>query len=195
MSSAEPAPESSSKHYPIFNLLHTWGSNQNPNTGVEYSTEALRAARWAVDVGLPPHLILGALCHNVGHLLLIAGEYSESYQDMGEYRPYLIAGSWLENIIGLSKQIADPVRMLLPSLRYQAYAKTGYQQNMLTENERRILADIGGAMSKGEARQLGSHAQHQDGLQLWACIHASKTYTTKEGWGVGEALAAAGMPL
>jgi len=195
MSSVGPTPESPPKHYPIFNLLHTWGSTQNPETGVEYSTEALRAARWAVDVGLPSHLILGALCHNVGHLLLLAGEYSEGYQDIGKYRPYLIAGSWLENVIGLSKQVADPVRMLLPSLRYQAYARTGYEQNMLTENERRILADIGGAMSKGEARQLRSHANHQDALQLWACVHASKTYTTKEGWGVAEALAAAGMPL
>ena len=95
----------------------------------------------------------------------------------------------------MSKQVADPVRMLLPSLRYQAYAKTGYEQNMLTENERKILADIGGAMSKGEARQLRSHDQHQDGLQLWACVHASKTYTTKEDWGVADALAAAGLPL
>ena len=195
MTSVESAPESQPKHYPIFNLLHSWGSHQNPKTDVEYSTEALSAARWAVDVGLPPHLIIGALCHNVGHLLLLAGEYSESYQDMGEYRPYLIAGSWLENVIGLSKEVADPVRMLLPSLRYQAYAKIGYEQNMLTENERKILADIGGPMSKGEARQLRSHAQHEDGLQLLACVLASKTYTTKEDWGVAEALAAAGLPL
>jgi predicted HD phosphohydrolase len=195
MSGVGHATESPPKHYPIFNLLHAWGSTQNPATGVEYSTEALRAARWAVDVGLAPHLILGALCHNVGHLLLLAGEYSESYPDMGEYRPYLVAGSWLQNVIGLSKQVADPVRMLLPSLRYQASVERGYVQNRLSEHERTILKDIGGPMSQGEARQLRAHPQHRDGLQLWACVHASKNYTTKEDWDVAEALAAAGMPL
>lgn len=195
MSGIEQARHSAPKHYPIFNLLHTWGTARNPATGVEYSTEALRAARWAVDLGLAPRLIIGALCHNVGHLLLLAGEYSESYLDMGEYRPYLIAGSWLENVIGLSKEVADPVRMLLPSLRYRAFVERGYVQNRLSECERGILEDIGGPMNKGEARQLRAHAQHQDGLQLWACLNASKTYATKEDWGVAEALAAAGMPL
>ena len=195
MSSVKQPPQSAPKHYPIFNLLQTWGSTRNPATGAEYSTEALRAARWAVDVGLPPHLVLGALCHNVGHLLLLAGEYSESYPDMGEYRPYLVAGSWLQNVIGLSKEAADPVRLLLPTLRYRAFAERGYVQNRLSQPERGILEDIGGPMSKGEARQLRTHAQHRDGLQLWACLHASKTYATKEEWGVAEALAAAGMPL
>ena len=58
---------------PLRELFAKHGSEEYIGEDVSQVEHALQAAEWARDAGDTPAMIMAALCHDVGHLLLLAG--------------------------------------------------------------------------------------------------------------------------
>ena len=158
----------------IYNLLRSWGQCLNPNTDKVFCTESLLAAKRAHITHLSRCLKLASLCHNIGYILEQEDEYSDMFPDMGAYRPYLIAGHWLDEVAEFPKSVSDPIRLLLPALRFWAAEKSPLFLRGLPQDLKKVLSEIGPPMGAAEAHAYKSHKHFEDAQLLLGCIVASK---------------------
>jgi len=172
-------------------LFREHGESEYIGEDVSQLEHALQAAAWAETAMEPPHLIMAALCHDVGHLLLLAGHDLEAMEGLGAHKHAVAGAEWLENEIGLGKDVTDPIGLHVAAKRYKAYKTPRYVQSQLSPASQRTLELQGGPMSREEAIQFEQHPRYQDALRLRAYDNAAKVKGDKP-WTLEEALAAGG---
>lgn len=176
---------------PLRELFAKHGSEEYIGEDVSQVEHALQAAEWALDAGDTKAMIMAALCHDVGHLLLLAGHDLEPMDGLGAHKHAVAGAQWLEDELGLGREVTDPVRLHVAAKRYQAFKIPRYVETQLSPASRQTLELQGGPMSYDEARQFECHSRYEDALRLRAYDNAAKEKGRRT-WSVDEALASAG---
>lgn len=172
-------------------LFAKHGSEEYIGEDVSQVEHALQAAEWARDAGEPKTMIMAALCHDVGHLLLLAGHDLEPMAGLGAHRHAVAGAQWLEKELGLGPEVTDPVRLHVAAKRYQAFRIPRYVETQLSPASRKTLELQGGPMTFTEAKRFEAHPRYQEALRLRSYDNAAKEKGRRT-WTVDEALAAAG---
>ena len=82
----------------------------------------LQAAHFAEAENAPPHLVLAALLHDVGHLVEeVPHEITDWHEDAKHEE---VGGAWLSRRFGPA--ISDPVRLHVPAKRYLCATDVSY---------------------------------------------------------------------
>ena len=175
----------------LVSLFDAHGAIEYKGTGVSQLEHALQAAEWAATCGESPPGIMAALCHNVGHLLGLAGHDLSGVDWLGGHRHAVAGADWLERELGLGKDVTDLVRLQMAAIRYQARRVSGYAQDVLNAVEREALELEDGAMDLAEAEQFEAHPRYMAVLRVRAYDCAGRVRGQRT-WGLEEALEAAG---
>jgi phosphonate degradation associated HDIG domain protein len=121
----------------------------------------LQAAYFAGAHGAAPELVLAALLHDVGHLVVevpddIADWTTDAHhEDSG--------GEWLAQRFGPA--VSEPVRLHVPAKRYLCTTDASYFSR-LSEASVHTLALQGGPMSDAEVARFEAEPFHREGVLL-----------------------------
>jgi [1-hydroxy-2-(trimethylamino)ethyl]phosphonate dioxygenase len=129
----------------IFQLLESRGSGRYGLSSVTQKEHALQAAELAAQRGLGDHLVIAALFHDVGHLLV--GEDVDLAQAGLDDLHEVTSAEALDTLFG--KSVSEPVRLHVAAKRYLCAVNPAYYDK-LSEDSRRSLALQGGPMSPTE---------------------------------------------
>lgn len=131
---------------------------------------ALQAADLARAAGAPPHEILAALLHDVGHLC--AGRDAESMDGLGVVRHEAIGAAYLEEL-GFAPSVTELVRGHVAAKRYLVASDARYAAR-LSDASRGTLRHQGGPMSDAERRTFEARPDHSALLRVRAWDEAAK---------------------
>jgi phosphonate degradation associated HDIG domain protein len=127
-------------------------------TTLEHS---LQAAHFARESGASDALILGALLHDIGHLIDSAPLDFADWQSDARHE---VRGShWLAQRFG--PEVSEPVRLHVPAKRYLCATDPSFLAQ-LSPASVRTLALQGGAMSGAEIAAFCIEPFHRDAIQL-----------------------------
>src|SRR5262245_39295163 len=129
----------------IFQLLENRGTGRYGLSSVTQKEHALQAATLAAQRGLGDQLVIAALFHDLGHLLV--GEDVDLAQAGLDDLHEETSANALEALFG--KDVSEPVRLHVAAKRYLCAVKPAYYDK-LSEDSRRSLALQGGPMSPTE---------------------------------------------
>lgn len=129
----------------IFQLLQSRGGGRYGLSAVTQKEHALQAANIAAQRGLGDALVIAALFHDVGHLL-VGDDVDLAQQGIDDLHEQTSANA-LESIFG--KDVAEPVRLHVAAKRYLCAVNPAYHDK-LSEDSRRSLSLQGGPMTPTE---------------------------------------------
>ena len=129
----------------IFELLESRGGGRYGLSAVTQKEHALQAAQLATQRGLGEALIIAALFHDVGHLL-VEKDLDLARQGIDDLHEETSANA-LETVFG--KDVAEPVRLHVAAKRYLCAVNPAYHDK-LSEDSRRSLVLQGGPMTPTE---------------------------------------------
>ena len=130
----------------IIALLDAHGANQYGNEAVTQRAHALQCATLAEAAGARDSLIVGALLHDLGHLL-------DKHAEIGRHQPVdrqheEIGGGWVAH--HFVPEVAAMVRLHVPAKRWLCAAEPGYGDT-LSPASVRSLGLQGGPFTPDEA--------------------------------------------
>jgi phosphonate degradation associated HDIG domain protein len=126
---------------------------------------AIQSAMLAEEEEAPPHLIVAAFLHDIGHILsaheVPQGNY-HNLDDAHEIKGY----HWLMDCFGAS--IAEPIRLHVSAKRYLCSTETGYFDT-LTPTSKQSFEEQGGYMDAEEIRlfEQNPFANEAIALRRW----------------------------
>ncbi|HKD08355.1 MAG TPA: HD domain-containing protein [Bryobacteraceae bacterium] len=142
-------------------LLKKYGGAAYFGEPVSQLEHALQTAHFAVQAGSSRELVLAALLHDVGHLLV---DPAESAADEGIDARHEIAGyDWLLSRFG--ELVAEPVRLHVPAKRYLCRTNPAYLSRLSPASVRSLELQ-GGPFTEEEAREFESHSFFREALRL-----------------------------
>lgn len=146
----------------IFDLFESLGRETYFLEGVSQREHALQAAALAEAEGAAPALVVAALLHDIGHLLVQDAAGDNGYRKVALPHEELGA-DWLEPLFGPA--ITEPVRLHVEAKRYLCAVEPDYARQ-LPEGSRRRLAMQGGALTRSEIRDFQEHPYHRAAVWL-----------------------------
>ena len=129
----------------IFRVLDRRGAGRYGLSAVSQKQHALQSAQLAAKRGLGDALVIAALFHDLGHLLV--GDDVDLAEQGIDDRHEETSANALEALFG--KAVAEPVRLHVAAKRYLCAVNPGYHDK-LSEDSRRSLLLQGGPMSATE---------------------------------------------
>ena len=126
----------------IFQLLESRGTGRYGLSSVSQKEHALQAADLAVRRGLGDALVIAALFHDLGHLL-VGDDVNLAEQGVDDLHEETSANA-LAKLFG--DAVAEPVRLHVAAKRYLCAANPAYYDK-LSEDSRQSLQLQGGPMS------------------------------------------------
>jgi [1-hydroxy-2-(trimethylamino)ethyl]phosphonate dioxygenase len=129
----------------IFQLLESRGGGRYGLSSVTQREHALQAADLAAQRGLGDALVIAALFHDLGHLL-VGEDVDLAHQGIDDLHEQTSANA-LEALFG--KTVAEPVRLHVAAKRYLCAVNPAYYDR-LSEDSRRSLGLQGGPMTPSE---------------------------------------------
>jgi predicted HD phosphohydrolase len=129
---------------------------------VTQSEHALQSAALAAQRGNNPALIVSALLHDVGHLLVVEHHGGTGFlaRDLEHER---VGAGWLSRVFGAD--VTEPIRLHVAAKRYLCSIDAAYY-NGLSESSKRSFAVQGGTMTAEEIRAFLAHTAAQKALEL-----------------------------
>ena len=109
----------------------------------------LQAAYFAEEEAAPPHLILAALLHDVGHFLEEVPDNIAEWHSDAKHEE--LGGRWLAQRFGT--QLSDPVRLHVPAKRYLCATDAAYFAKLSPASVITLKLQ-GGPMSAAEVREF-----------------------------------------
>jgi len=133
----------------VMNLLAGPGRKSYLGERVSQAEHALQAAWLAEQDGASDSLVVSALLHDVGHLVLGTSEASAERERDAHHE---VAGAdWLARHFG--PEVAEPAALHVAAKRYLCAVDPAYFRG-LSEASKQSLAVQGGAMSPAEAAEF-----------------------------------------
>ena len=130
---------------------------------------ALQAAHFASLDGLREELVLAALLHDVGHLVVdTPADLADWHTDA---RHEAIGGAWLAQRFG--PEVSEPVRLHVPAKRYLCATDPGYCAQ-LSEASVVTLKLQGGPMSPAEVTAFQHEPYYRQAVQVRLCDDRGK---------------------
>jgi len=136
----------------VFDLFAKWGHENYIGEKVTQAQHAQQAAEQAKAEGHPPHVLVGALLHDIGHLVgLERGlpAMTEGGQVLGTAGHERVGEEFLEGL-GFPKEVTQFVRGHVQAKRYLVFKNPSYH-DCLSEASKGTLVCQGGPMTKEEA--------------------------------------------
>jgi phosphonate degradation associated HDIG domain protein len=122
---------------------------------------AVQSAALATQRGGSPTLIVAALLHDVGHLLVDEqGHTGFLARDLEHER---VGAGWLSRTFGAD--VTEPIRMHVAAKRYLCSIDTAYYHG-LSEGSKRSFVVQGGTMTGDEIEAFLAHPAAQNALEL-----------------------------
>ncbi len=140
-------------------LFDHWGSDRY-DEAVTQLEHALQCADLAEAAGAPDELVVAAMLHDIGHLMVLeqhAGAVTHDHDDEHE----ALAADWLA--AWFPERVVDPVRLHVEAKRYLCATEPGYLGG-LSDASRRSLEVQGGIMSDAEAQDFIVRASARDAV-------------------------------
>ncbi len=135
----------------VLSLLHTRGAQQYGSEAVNQLEHALQCAQLAQQAGEAPATVVAALLHDLGHLLVPAGDVAAKDQsdndDLHQFRalPFLRAL--------FTDAVLEPIRLHVDAKRYLCQAEPEYWAS-LSAASKRSLELQGGRFDERQARSF-----------------------------------------
>jgi len=145
----------------IASLFAGRGSGVYFGENVSMTEHALQAAHFAREAAAPTPLIIAALLHDVGHLVVpVPDDLADWTHDA---RHEQIGGAWLGRRFG--PEISEPVRLHVPAKRYLCAVDPGYFA-ALSPASIHTLKLQGGPMSDAEVAEFEARPYHAAAVKL-----------------------------
>jgi phosphonate degradation associated HDIG domain protein len=145
----------------IARLFQARGDAAYVGEAVSQTEHALQSAQLAEAESAPDSLVVGALLHDVGHILHDLPEdvaehgVDDCHEEVGR--------TWLEARFG--PEVTEPVRLHVAAKRYLCAVSPEYQAG-LSAASRKSLALQGGPMSADEVVRFRAHPHHEAAVRL-----------------------------
>lgn len=128
---------------------------------VSVTEHSLQAAHFAAKAAAPPSLVLAALLHDIGHLVVsVPDDLADWTHDA---RHEAVGAQWLS--ARFPAEVAAPVRLHVPAKRYLC-AKDPRYVSMLSAASVVTLQLQGGPMSADETAQFEAEPHHEAAVRL-----------------------------
>lgn len=144
----------------ILDLFKTHGTEAYLGEPISQQEHALQAAYLAVRENAPDALVIAALLHDIGHLLVLDESAAERGIDQLHEEQ---AARWLTAHFG--PEVTEPIRLHVVAKRYLCAVEPQYMRT-LSPASIRSLELQGGPLAQGEILRFEEHAQHQDAVRL-----------------------------
>ena len=153
----------------ILELYQRGGSEAYFGECVSMTEHGLQAAHFAREAGAPDALVVAALLHDVGHLVVdVPRDIAEWSTDAGHER---VGGDWLARRFPAA--VSEPVRLHVPAKRY-LLATDPHYLGKLSPASVVTLQLQGGPMSAGEAARFESQPYHREAVLVRRCDDLGK---------------------
>ena len=145
----------------IFSLYENSGAAAYFGERVSMTEHALQTAHFAQTASAPPHLVVAALLHDIGHLL------EEVPEDLAEWtkdaRHEEIGGRWLAKYFPAA--VSEPVRLHVPAKRYLCATDVHYAAKLSPASVHTLNLQ-GGPMSAAEVRQFETREHFREAVAV-----------------------------
>lgn len=145
----------------ILEVFAKRGSGAYFGESVSMVEHALQAAYFAQAAAAPPSLVVAALLHDIGHLVV---EVPDDLADWTEDARHEDVGSaWLAD--RFSAEVCEPVRLHVPAKRYLC-ATNAHYSSQLSPASVVTLKLQGGPMSVAEVSRFETERYHKEAVQV-----------------------------
>jgi [1-hydroxy-2-(trimethylamino)ethyl]phosphonate dioxygenase len=129
----------------IFAIYSARGSDAYFGEPVSVTEHGLQAAHFAQLEQAPPRLVIAALLHDIGHLVVECPDDIEEWTSDAHHEQ--IGGGWLAKRFG--PEVSEPVRLHVPAKRYLCATREAYLKKLSPASVVTLKLQ-GGVMSPGE---------------------------------------------
>lgn len=136
----------------IFTLYNKHGANNYLGEDVSEQEHMIQCAMLAEQAGYPDEVVLGALFHDVGHLVGLEKSLEEMGKGIGTKRHDIIGAEFLEGL-GFPEELCQLVRHHVNAKRYLVHRCEGYHDK-LSNVSKQTLIHQGGPMADQEANEF-----------------------------------------
>lgn len=147
----------------ILDLFESLGCEKYPCGLISVREHSLQAAARAEREGAAAPLVLAALLHDIGYLLVRVCP-RDGVQYEVDRRHEQVGAGWLEPFFGPA--ISEPVRLHVEAKRYLCAVEPGYGRQLSAASRER-LAMQGGPLTRAEIRDFQEHPYHR--AAVWLC--------------------------
>jgi phosphonate degradation associated HDIG domain protein len=145
----------------IFGIFAARGCSAYFGEGISMTEHCLQAAHFATAAGAPPPLVLAALLHDVGHLVVPVPDQLADWTTDAHHEA--TGAAWLA--ARFLPEISEPVRLHVPAKRYLCAVDPRYA-SQLSDASVITLQLQGGPMSAAEAARFEAEPYHQAAVNL-----------------------------
>lgn len=159
----------------IFHLFARFGTGRY-GEDLTLELHMMQSAAMAEALGAPPHIVVAALLHDVGHFLHAGGEVSAIGGH--DFQHEALGAAWLSR--GFGEEVTVPIALHVQAKRYLCAIEPGYLDRLSTAS-RHSLALQGGVMTGGEVAGFASGPASTAAVILRRCDDLGKDVATRVG--------------
>lgn len=148
----------------VISLFAAKGDGAYFGEPVSQLEHALQAAYFAREENAPPHLVVAALVHDIGHLVHDLGE---NIADHGiDARHEEVGERWLKERFG--PEVYEPVQLHVAAKRFLCATNAGYFEKLSPASVQSLQLQ-GGPMSPAEVEAFKTNPYYREAvrLRLW----------------------------
>ncbi|XP_066280253.1 2-amino-1-hydroxyethylphosphonate dioxygenase (glycine-forming)-like [Branchiostoma lanceolatum] len=155
----------------VFSLYQKHGRSDYIGEDVSQTEHMVQCAMLAEQEGFPVEVVLGALLHDVGHLVGMERNLERMGQ-LGVQHHERVGQTFLKEL-GFPAAVTDFVRGHVDAKRYRVYKEPTYY-DQLSSASKGTLVHQGGPMTKQEAAEFEKSPQFQASLRMRSWDEAAK---------------------
>eukprot|EP00743_Colponemidia_sp_Colp-15_P011855 GILK01013335.1.p1 GENE.GILK01013335.1~~GILK01013335.1.p1 ORF type:complete len:203 (+),score=16.73 GILK01013335.1:41-610(+) len=136
----------------VATVFRDFGQGAYVGDVVSLAEHSLQAAKLATDAGVEEEVILGALLHDIGHMVGLKDGAARMSDVLGVTNHEGVGAEWLRTR-GISSKVCDLVGQHVQAKRYLTFSQSSYYEK-LSDTSKATLACQGGPMSAEEAERF-----------------------------------------